>query len=378
MSDIVVVGGGIVGASVAYHAARAGMSVTVFDRGDEGYATAAGAGIITAGIGGRQADAYDGLVTGSVAYYPRLVANLASDGAEETGYDRVGGLIIAANAAEAEALRAAREGALTGAANGGPEGSEISLIDGKQARALFPALGAVPAALHLANAARVDGRLMRAALRSAAERHGSTFRRDNAAVARVGRRIAVTSEGRKVAAGAVVLAAGAWSAPLGAALGVALPIFPQRGQIVHLELPETDTSRWPVVLTMQDHYLLTFPRNRVVVGATRENDAGFDYRLTAGGVYQVLGQALQVAPGLQGATLREMRIGFRPVAPDGLPVLGRLSGLENGFIATGHGPNGLTLGPYSGALLVDLIRGEAGDIALAPFGAERFMGMPNQ
>lgn len=365
MSDIVVIGGGIVGASVAYHAARTGKTVTVIDRSDAGYATAAGAGIVTPGIGDASADPYDRLVAHAVSHYPRLVAQLAADGEEETGYERAGGLLIATNRAEAEALH------LQSAEVSRHRG--ISLVDGQRARTLFPALGAIPAAIYQEDVARVDGRLMRGALQDAANRHGAVFQSGVADLRRDGGRIAVAIDGRTIPADSVVLAAGAWSAPLGEALGVALPIFPQRGQIAHLELPDQDTSRWPVIMTMQHHYLLTFPRNRVVVGATRENDTGFDYRLTAGGVHQVLGQALQVAPGLHGATLREMRIGFRPVTPDGLPVLGRIPGLANGFIATGHGPNGLTLGPSAGALIVDLIRGEVDEDELAPFAAGRFM-----
>jgi D-amino-acid dehydrogenase len=237
----------------------------------------------------------------------------------------------------------------------------------------------VPAALHVAETARVDGRLMRAALQRAARRHGASIVRGNAEVVPGDAgRARLFVDGRQSPAENVVVAAGAWSASLAAALGVAIPVYPQRGQIAHLELPETDTSRWPVVLPFQGHYLLTFPRNRVVAGATRENDSGFDYRMTAGGVHEVLGQALRVAPGLQRATLREIRVGFRPATADGLPILGRIPGFTNLFIATGHGPSGLTLGPHAGTLIVDLIRGEAIALDLTPFAVERFAGLPRR
>src|SRR5258708_5061303 len=86
-------------------------------------------------------------------------------------------------------------------------------------------------------------------------------------------------------------------------------------------------------------------------GATRESAGGFDVRMTAGGVYEALGEALRVAPGLATATLKEVRVGLRPASPDGLPLLGRLPGYENVLVATGHGASGLQLGPYSGALM---------------------------
>ncbi|HET7038027.1 MAG TPA: FAD-dependent oxidoreductase, partial [Thermomicrobiaceae bacterium] len=149
--------------------------------------------------------------------------------------------------------------------------------------------------------------------------------------------------------------------------------FPQRGQILHLEM-EADTSRWPIVMGFHAHYLLTFPAHRVVAGATRESEAGYDYRMTAGGVHEALSEALRVAPGLAPATLAEVRIGFRPASPDQLPILGRAPGLDNVYLATGHGANGLQLGPYSGAAVADLLLDEPVAADLAPFGLERFAG----
>ena len=178
--------------------------------------------------------------------------------------------------------------------------------------------------------------------------------------------------GQELAADAVIVAGGAWSNSLGDALGVRLPVYPQRGQILHLELPGVTTTTWPVILGFHAHYLLTFPEQRVVAGATREHDSGYDDRMTAGGVHEALGEALRVAPGLAAATLHEVRIGLRPASPDNLPILGRAPGLDNVFVATGHGPSGLQLGPYSGAAAADLAQGKAVELDLEPFSAARF------
>jgi len=137
---------------------------------------------------------------------------------------------------------------------------------------------------------------------------------------------------------------------------VTVPVAPHRGQISHFDLPGTDTSAWPVVLPRTSHYLLSFPGGRVVAGATREPDAGFDRRVTAAGQREVLDHALTVAPGLADASLAETRVGFRPATPDTLPLLGQVAaGL---YLATGYGPAGLTLAPYSGKLIADLVLGE--------------------
>jgi glycine/D-amino acid oxidase-like deaminating enzyme len=373
--DVAVVGGGVVGSSVAYHAARAGLTVVLVDREDAGHATAAGAGIIAFGLWDQPGTVRYALMAATAAFYPQFVASLAADGETETGYAVVGALLVALTAAEAEHLATVHGVAQQSSADGMQGIGEIALLDAVGAQALFPALGAVQGALHLGGTARMDGRLLRAALQRAAQRHGASLRRGDAVLGKDGSgRAVVIVDGKPIPVDQVVLAAGAWSRQVAQGLGVTIPVYPQRGQIAHLALPGSETSRWPVILTFREHYLLTFPPDRVVVGATRENDSGFDYRLTAGGVQQVLGQALGVAPGLSGATLQEVRIGFRPATADGLPILGRVPGVENAYVATGHGPSGLTLGPHAGALIVDLLRGATPDLDLAPYALDRFAG----
>ena len=133
-----------------------------------------------------------------------------------------------------------------------------------------------------------------------------------------------------------------------------------------------EAGRWPIVVGFHSHYLLSFPDGRVVAGATRKDQAGFDVRVTASGTREALGEALRVAPGLADFTLHEIRVGLRPATPDGLPILGRVPQMENVFIATGHGASGLQLGPYSGALVADLALGKKPELDLAPFAVERF------
>jgi D-amino-acid dehydrogenase len=151
---------------------------------------------------------------------------------------------------------------------------------------------------------------------------------------------------------------------------VRIPVVPQRGQIAHLDLPDTDTGGWPIVRAFRDHYMVPWP-GRVVVGATREK-VGFTPRTTLAGIMEVLAEAVRVAPGLGGASLAEVRVGLRPVSPDGLPILGRAPGIANLHLATGHGAVGLQLGPFSGKVIADAItRGDPG-VDLAPFAPDRW------
>ena len=175
-----------------------------------------------------------------------------------------------------------------------------------------------------------------------------------------------------ITADAVILATGAWNDAWPAQLAAAVPVGPQRGQIIHLDLPGTDTSGWPVITGSGDPYLLAFPPNRIVAGATREDGTGFDYRVTAGGQAGLLTATLARAPGLASATVAETRVGFRPFAPDGLPVLGRAPGLENVWLVTGLGATGLTVGPYAGATAADLACGDPPPLDLTPYDPGRF------
>jgi D-amino-acid dehydrogenase len=373
MDDVLVIGGGIVGASAAYRLARRGVSVTLVDRADVGQATAAGAGIIAPGTTYKSPAAFYPLAFEAVAYYELLLAHLAEDGETNTGYETAGLLHVATTEEEAaslpDLLRMMEERRTAGVKNIGA----VAQIAAQEARALFPALGSVVSAIYAPEAARVDGRLLRDALRRAAQRRGARLLTGTAEVSRVGAQgVQARVDGQVVSAGAVILAGGAWSGAFGEALGLRLPVAPQRGQILHLEMPDAETGHWPIVVGFHSHYLLTFPKHRVVAGATRETGAGFDARLTAGGVHEALSEALRVAPGLANATLHEMRVGLRPASPDGLPMLGRVPGFEQVWLATGHGPSGLQLGPYSGAVVADLLLGEASAVDLGPFALERF------
>jgi D-amino-acid dehydrogenase len=129
-----------------------------------------------------------------------------------------------------------------------------------------------------------------------------------------------------------------------------------------------------VVGGLRDQYQVSWPGSRVVVGATRETGSGFDRRVTAGGVRHVLDEALRVAPGLADAELLQVRVGLRPMTPDLLPVIGRVPGRPEVVVVTGHGPSGLTLGPYSGRLAADLALGHPVDADLAPFALDRDWG----
>jgi D-amino-acid dehydrogenase len=370
MFDLVIVGGGVVGASAAYRAVGLGARTLLVDLHHEGRATDAGAGIVSPETELRDGSPRQAMVDATPACYRALIDSLAADGEHDTGFVRCGKLVIARDEREAKMLSAYlkllhdpdRPGPV-------PAPGAIEEISPAQAHARFPVLGPVVSAFVSHDAARVDGRRLTAALVRAAVARGL----EQEAVAVTGfvvdgpRVTGVEVDGLgAIAAKAVLVAGGAWTPALGERLGVTLPVVPERGQIAHLRLDGVDTAAWPVLSPLHDHYMVAWPGGRVACGATHD-DAGFDPRVTFEGVREIIDRALSVAPGLADATLLAVRVGLRPVSTTGMPLLGALPERPGAFVATGHGASGLTFGPWSANAVVDLALGTGTAPDLSPF-----------
>ena len=374
--DAIVIGGGIVGTSVAYHLVCNGAKTLLIDRKDTGRATDAGAGILSPATNIRDPDPWLRLAAPSFEYYPTLIENLQAEQDGETGFATCGMMLVAVSDDEIEPFAIARQEIFNRQnQHCEPASEDLYEISSEEARSRFPALTDVHGAIYYREAARVDGRLLSSALRRAAEARGLTVK--HAGVEELSIEsdsvTGVTTAGQTISAGAVAIAGGAWSQTFGHQLCVHIPVEPQRGQIIHLGLPDTDTSSWPIVSAFRGHYMVPWPDNRVVVGATRETDSGFEALTSADGVREVLDEALRVAPGLANAEIREIRVGLRPYTDDHLPVLGPVPNFQNVYLATGHGPTGLQLGPYSGKLIADLILNRDPAIDITAYQITRFL-----
>jgi len=364
-----------VGAAVAYELSCAGASVALVDAAHHGRASDAGAGIASPETFHEPDQGWFAFGAAAAAHLRTLVARLAGDGADPGpgGFARCGSLVVALAEhedpwfTEVAGRAVARDDAVT----------EITTDD---ARSMFPALGPLWRALYSPAAARVDGRLLGAALRLAGEHRGVAVHHLQAdGVERHGDRVTALRCGdTAIACGALVLAGGAWSSGAGRWLGLELPVTPTRGQIVHVVLPgadETTTGTWPIVQPVLNFYLVPWPGGRVACGGTFEPEAGFDVRPTAAGLRDLTRECLAIAPGLAGATFDEVRVGLRPTSADDRPLLGAVAAWENVHLCTGHGANGLLLGPYSGALVAEGVLGRPPG-AMAPFSPDRFPAFP--
>lgn len=368
----IVLGGGIVGASVAWHVARAGNRVTIFEPAFTGRATSAGAGIVAPGTSfAKQASFYE-LATPAGLAYPTIVAELDEMGVGGTGYEVVGKLLLAETDEDAARLPGYVEAFTARREAGMPNIGDLGLINDAEAHAMFPLLRDVKAAMYSSGAARVDGAKMRDAMLAAARRHGAKLDPRPAVVAvEQGRAVGVRVDGIVIRGDRTVVAAGAWTNEAIAESGWQLPVSPQKGQILHMEVANHDVSRWPILDWSDSQYLLTFGPHRIVCGATREFDSGFDTRITPGGIKHVLDTQLRIVPALADAQLAEVRVGLRPYSEDGSPFIGEVPGAENLIVCTGHGPSGLLLGPYSGRLAAQLVLGQDPEQDLTDFRIDR-------
>lgn len=364
MKKVIVIGAGILGASTAYHLAKAGADVILVDRHDQGQATDAAAGIVCPWLSQRRNKAWYQLVKGGARYYPELIAKLEADGETETGYKRVGAISLHSDPEKlekmAERAKKRREDA--------PEIGEVTVLSPAETQRLFPPIAEEYGSVFVSGGARVNGRALRNALISASVKNGASLLNGDASIIHEKNKVTgIKLEGKTLLADKVIVTAGAWSQELLKPLGVNFKVTPQKAQIVHLELPQTETSSWPVVMPPTNQYILTFEGGRVVVGATHEDEAGFDLRVTAGGVNEILTKSLTVAPGLVDSTILETRVGFRPFTPGFLPVIGLLPNYENILLANGLGASGLTSGPYLGAELAKLALNQETEIDISSY-----------
>lgn len=364
--DVVVIGGGLVGSSIAFELARQKLRVVVLDSGQPaGEASWAAAGMLTLAAEAGTDEHLFRLARASLEEYPAFITAVESMSGIHTGYRRCGALelFFGADGVQAQRQHGAR---LAGFRIVAEE------LGSSKVQALEPAVNPeVTAAIRLHDEAVVDSRRLTRAVLVAAQRLGVEIRPGTparAVQAEAKGCEVVLASGEHLAAGHVVIAAGAASTQLGG-VGRYAPTRPARGQIVVLEgsrLPLQHTLRTP------GGYLVAHDDGRLLAGSTVE-DAGFEHAVTAGGLLHILQTAVRMVPDVARLPVLETYSGLRPDTPDHLPILGPTD-LPGVSVATGHFRNGILLAPVTARLARAWILGEPTDISLEPFSPLRFLG----
>ncbi|MGW7319247.1 glycine oxidase ThiO [Streptomyces sp. NPDC054854] len=373
-SDVLVIGGGIIGLVTAWRAARRGLCVVLADPDPGGGAARVAAGMLAAVTELHYGEeTLLGLNVASAARYPDFAAELSeATGGTDIGYRACGTLAVALDADDRLHLRELH--ALQRRC-----GLESEWLTGRECRRLEPMLApGVRGGLRVDGDHQVDPRRLASALLTACERSGVTLRRGRAArLVTTGDRAAgaVLDDGTELFADQVVLAAGSLSGRLaGVPPEVAVPVRPVKGQVLRLSVPAAYgpfLSRTVRAVVRGSHvYLVPRENGELVVGATSE-ELGWDTTVTAGGVYELLRDAHELVPGITELPLVETVAGLRPGSPDNAPLLGptELPGLH---LATGHYRNGVLLTPLTGDVMAELLAtGVVPEIA-RPFTPRRF------
>lgn len=362
-SDVIVIGAGVQGCAVALRLAQAGRSVLVLERSVPGAeASSAAAGILSPGVEAEEPGPFYQLCAASLARYRAFAAELERLTGVSVGYRGGGTLQVAFDDVTARAL-AGR------AAQIQKHDIPVEVIDGDEVRRLEPAVDAeVRGALWFREEGSVDPRLLCRALYLAAHQAGARFLTGQ--VQRIapgeGRALGVDHDRGRLEGGAVVLAAGSWSAAVGGSGLPAGAVRPVRGQIALLDTRPPLLGR---VVFSDKGYVVPRADGRVLCGSTME-EVGYERGVTAGGLRGVLDLAIEIAPALAGAPLIDSWSNFRPASPDGWPVLGA-STVPGLYYATGHTRNGILLCPITADAVSAAILGRPPPVDLSPFSVSR-------
>ncbi len=367
-TDVVVVGGGVIGLSIAYALAKRGVLATVIDRDAFGKgASWAGAGMLPPFVVRTTSSPMVELRSWSAVLYREWSAELRERVGVDNGYRVTGGIDVALEPGELGDLK-------TAAGRWRVEGIRFEQLQPSDFTRVEPELN--PKALYafyLPDRAQIRNPWHLRALEAAAQNFGvklmphTSVRRLKTVDNRI---TAIETDGGDISCGQVVIAAGAWSGGLLAEAQVALPTPPLKGQIVLFRAEATFLRH---IIERGKLYLVPREDGRILMGATEEN-AGFDSRPTAEAVHELTQQAYALCPALARAEIEKYWAGLRPGSIDTRPYLGFAQEYENLIIATGHKRAGLQLAPATGELIANLATGAVPGIDLSNFRPDRAPG----
>jgi glycine oxidase len=371
--DTAIIGGGVIGLAAAWRLAQAGLRVAIIERGEPGREASHAAGGMLAPLAEADSrDAFFDLAVASRSLYSQFAAELYESTGIDIEYRTEGTLYLSLDECDDEELQRRWEWQHAAGLN-------VEKLDASFVRSLEPQVApSLRWALKFPDDHQVENRRLVAALASAARTagveiisHTDALRLRIETIAGKKRIAGVVTTRGEVRAGAVVLAAGSWSGLVEADEPVALAdvrIEPVRGQMISLAMPMPAVGH---VIYSRRGYVIPRLGGALVCGSTSER-AGFDKRVTAGGIAGIIDRAAGMLPAIRDLAITEMWAGLRPFAGDGWPILGgdpQVSGL---VYATGHYRNGILLAPITAEMVTELIaKGEVRS-DISAFSVSRF------
>jgi glycine oxidase len=356
--DAIFVGGGVIGLCCAWQAARRGARVAVLERGEPGMgATGVAAGML-APVGELSFGEPELLemTLAAARLYPEFVATIEAETGISTGYEQLGALHVALDRDEAAQLRRIHE--LQRSLD-----LETEWLGPRQCRELEPGLTpSFNGGVHAGREAAIDPRRLTAALLTGLASAGVEVQGGTEVVDGLfeGERLrgVRTAPGEELQADTIVLSAGAWSGAVEWLPESARPpVRPVKGEVVELRTRDGSSPPASRIVASERVYLVPRDDGRLIVGATAE-ERGFDTKVTAGGVLELLREAYRLLPDIAEMELVGTTAGLRPGTPDNLPLVGP-GAIEGLLLATGHYRNGILLAPLAGETIAKLLANES-------------------
>lgn len=362
-----VIGGGIIGGSVAWRLKSDGVNVTVFERGRLGVeASWAAAGLIGPQAEAHEPGAFFDLALAGKRAFDSIVERLTGESGVDPEYDNHGVLYVGFEEKARSELKSRARWQREA-------GGEVEELSPREAFKLAPMLSEkIIFALHMPTNRRVENRKLTQAYINAAANAGAEFREgarvDSIAIEN-GRAVGVRLADGSVENGDVVVnAAGAWAGEIRGLEEDRIRFYPVRGQILCFD---TRPGLIGPSIFSGDGIIVPRRDGRVLSGSVFE-DAGFNKSVTLDGMERILHAVRALVPSLASIPFREAWAGLRPATDDLLPVLGRSPTVANVLYAAGHFRSGILLSALTGELIADLVAGRAPGIDLAPFSPARF------
>jgi len=344
MKKVAIIGAGIVGATAAYYLSKeSDLEVTVFDHG-QGQATKAAAGIISPWFSKRRNKAWYKMARLGADFYVDLLADLEKSGQEVDFYQRSGVFLLKKDETKLEELyqlahQRREESPLIG---------QLAILDQASANELFSGLQGFDRLLYASGGARVDGQLLVTRLLEASK---VKLVKEKVTLIPLALGYQIDEE----VFDQVILATGAWLGHILEPLGYDVDVRPQKGQLRDYQLAQ-DMESYPVVMPEGEWDLIPFAGGKLSLGATHENDMGFDLTVDETLLQQMEEDALPHYPTLAKAISRAERVGIRAYTSDFSPFFGQVPELAGVYAASGLGSSGLTTGPIIGYHLAQLIQ----------------------
>ena len=346
--NLAIIGGGIVGATAAYYALKEGHTVTLYEDGT-GQATKAAAGIICPWFTLRRNKPWYYLVSQGAEFYRRFMADLAEDGLNtDLIFQEVGALLVRKN--ESSLMRVQERAQERRPAS--PSIGEVASLSAQEAMDKFPLLETSYPASFVSGGARLDGAALIQELHGLIPKLGGKLIHGQAQlVADCDQRVSVLGPDKDTKSyDAILLACGAWLPHILEPLGYEVAISPQKGQLFSVYQPDWAGNTWPVVMPPGKFDIIPFQNGELVIGATHENDRGYDLNIEAERLAELQERASSMLPFLsEQVAYHQVKVGIRAYTPDYAVLVGPVPELNSVWAVSGLGSSGLTSGPFLGS-----------------------------